>query len=176
MVSIPSNEPLELNAGDTWQWTRDFSDYPSSLWALTYYFRHPDVEEVKSFTGTADGADGFAITVAATATVAYVPGRWSWTARVSYLTTVTTVDRGLVQIHADYADDRNDHRSYNERCLDAIEAVIENRANTDQASWSIEGRSVSRMSIDELWSMRRRFKDAVAREKGMRVGRSVIRM
>ena len=41
--------------------------------------------------------------------------------------------------------------------MDNIEAALENRASVDQSSFSIAGRSLSRMSIDELLTFRDRY-------------------
>ena len=60
------------------------------------------------------------------------------------------------------ANETNDEfvftRSHSKIVLDSIEAVIEGRANMDQSSMSIAGRSLSRMSIDELLTFRDRYK------------------
>ena len=48
--------------------------------------------------------------------------------------------------------------------LDAIEAVIENRATMDQSSMSIAGRSLSRLSIDELLTFRARYRAEYLKE------------
>jgi len=43
MVTIPTNEPSTIIAGDTWQWSRrDLSDYPASSWTLEYYLLKAD--------------------------------------------------------------------------------------------------------------------------------------
>ena len=48
--------------------------------------------------------------------------------------------------------------------LDSLEAVISNRANIDQSSMSIAGRSLSRMSVDELLTFRNRYKAEYLKE------------
>ena len=46
----------------------------------------------------------------------------------------------------------------------AIEATIENRASIDQSSMSIAGRSLSRMTIDELLTLRDRARFETGKE------------
>jgi hypothetical protein len=176
MVSIPSSEPAQLASGDTWQWSKSFTDYPSPTWTLTYYLRRAEDRELRSFTGSADGNGGFDILVPAATTAAYPSGRYDWSARVSAAGVVHTVARGFIDVSADFFDLANDHRTYNQRCLDAIEAVREGRANTDQASFTINDRSVSRMSWDELEDAWHLFRNLVAKERGIKVGRVKIRM
>ena len=48
--------------------------------------------------------------------------------------------------------------------LDGIEAVLENRASQDQMSYSIAGRSLSRMSIDDLLTFRARYRAEYLKE------------
>ena len=48
--------------------------------------------------------------------------------------------------------------------VDAIEAVIENRATMDQSSMSIAGRSLSRLTVDELMTFRDRYKTEYLKE------------
>ena len=55
-------------------------------------------------------------------------------------------------------------RSHANVVLDAIEAVIENRATIDQQSMAIAGRSLSRMSIDDLLNFRNQYKNEYLRE------------
>jgi hypothetical protein len=46
-----------------------------------------------------------------------------------------------------------------EKVLDAIEAVIENRASQDQMSYSIKGTTLSRTPIADLLLLRREYKE-----------------
>ena len=48
--------------------------------------------------------------------------------------------------------------------VDAVEAVLENRASMDQQSMSIAGRSLSRMSITDLMTFRDRYKAEYLKE------------
>ena len=74
---IPTTEPTELRAGDTWKWTRSLSDYPASIWTLTYVLVQAAVQ--KSITASASG-DDFSVSVAKATTAAYAEGLWSWVA------------------------------------------------------------------------------------------------
>jgi len=49
--------------------------------------------------------------------------------------------------------------------LDAIEAVIENRATLDQESYQIGGRSLKRMPIADLMRLRQLYRAEVAGEE-----------
>ena len=48
--------------------------------------------------------------------------------------------------------------SFAKRCLDAIEAVLEGKASEDVANYSIQNRSLSKFSHDELLAARAKYK------------------
>ena len=74
------------------------------------------------------------------------------------------IDDGFLEVIDNYATTTSDIRSHAKVVLDAIEAVIENRATIDQQSMSIAGRSLSRMSIDDLLNFRNQYKNEYLRE------------
>ena len=162
MADIPTNEPLELVAGDRWQWRReDLTDYPaSSSWELSYHFTN--ASHTFSIDAAADG-DHFAVDKAPADTAALNAGTYKWAAYVKLSTTDRQqVDTGtlVVQPNLEGAS-ASDQRTHAEKVLDAIEAVIEGRASKDQASYSIEGRSLSRTPIDELLRLRATYRAEV---------------
>jgi hypothetical protein len=165
------NIPQKLTAGDTWQWDESIAEYPASTWTLTFYFSGPAPFNI---VASPNGAD-FAISVTAIVTADYTAGDYQWVARVSNGTQVTSVDTGQLILLPDLSDVDADHRSFNRRALEALQAVIENRATTDQLSFTIAGRSLTRMSWDELLRAYDRFRLEVASETGDTPGRAFIR-
>jgi len=155
LTTIPLNEPLTLVAGDTVRWDReDLSNYPASIWTLKYYFVKTNEQIV--ITASANG-DYFRVVVAASVTANYPAGIYKWNAYVSKGTERYKVDEGTLEIKADYAAQTTgyDDRSHIKKTLDAIEAVIEGRATQDHLSYSIAGRSIAKISPEELirwWS------------------------
>jgi len=155
LVNIPFNEPLSFVAGDTVKWDReDLSNYPASIWTLKYYFVKTNEQIV--ITASANG-DHFRVVVAASVTANYSVGIYKWNAYVSKGTERYKVDEGTLEIKADYAAQTTgyDSRSHVKKTLDAIEAVIEGRATQDHLSYSIAGRSIAKISPEELirwWS------------------------
>ncbi len=165
------NIPLVLVAGDIWEWVDELPDYLAPTWDLSYFFRGP-----QSFSATAadDGTD-HAISIAAATTANYLPGSYDWSARVTSGTDIHTVGSGRLTVEPNLANAAVDHRSFNVRVTEALQAVIENRATTDQLSMSIAGRSLSRMSWDELLKAYDRFSRLAASERGATPSRTYIR-
>lgn len=167
-MTTPTNEPLELRAGDTWEWRRDdlTADYPADMWTLTYRFKN--AAGGFEVTSTADGSN-FAVSVAASTTAGYAAGTYSWAAQAVNGTTKKTVDTGTLKVlpnlFAGSASTATDQRTHAKKVLDAIEAVIEGRATLDQEEFQIGGRMLKRTSIPHLLKLRSRYLDEVAREQ-----------
>ena len=162
-VNYTTKEPSKLVLGDFWAWRRDdlASDYPVSAYALTYEF-HLDQGGggTKKFTLTATEADDtYYIEAASSSTTSYAIGDYIWEAYItkSSDSNRVMVDSGRTTITENLANTSADLRSHAKKVLDNIEAVLENRASIDQSSLSIAGRSLSRMSIDELLTFRDRY-------------------
>lgn len=165
-MTTPTNEPLELRAGDTWEWRReDLADYPATSWTLTYRFKN----QAGGFevVAAADGA-AHAVTVAAVTTAAFVPGTYAWAAQAVNGTTKRTVDTGTLRVlpnlFAGAAASASDQRTHAKKTLDAVEAVIEGRATLDQSEFQIGGRMLKRMPIADLLRFRAFYKNEVERE------------
>lgn len=168
------NIPQTLTAGDLWTWDESLSDYPATLWTLTFYFRGP---QNFSSVAAADGSD-HVVTIAAATNADYKPGVYDWQARAHLTATPTTVETagtGRLTVEPNLANAAIDHRSFNVRVTEALQAVIEGRATTDQLSMSIAGRSLQRMSWEEILKAYDRFRLAAAAELGDRPGNLFIR-
>lgn len=163
--------PKTLNAGDSWTWTDSDANYPASSWTLAYHFRG---SKNFSLVGVASGDDQvFTATTAVTQDL--LVGDYDWIARAVNGAVSTTLGTGRVRIQPNLANLAGDNRSFNQIVLDSLEAVIKNRATTDQLSLSIAGRSISRMSWQELRDAYDYYKLAVAKEQGKRPSRVLYR-
>ena len=166
-TNYPTSEPNELQLGDFWAWKRtDLStDYPTASYALSYEFNLVDGSTAANFTLTAtESNDEYIIEVSNT--TSYTSGEYNW---VAYITRSSDSARiklseGFTEIQENYATTTSSVRSHAKKVLDAIEAVIENRATMDQSSMSIAGRSLSRLTIDELLQFRDRYKAEYLKE------------
>lgn len=170
-MSIETSVPAELVAGDTWRWTRDLPDYPAGTWALTYYFECPAGEF--SVAATTDGTV-HSVTIAATDTAGYAPGRYRWFARAVSGAIVETVagEEGWLQVTADpAATGKRDWRSDARKMLDAVTATLLGRATSDQLAMSLNGRSISRTPLSELREWKTQLEAEVRTEElGDRAG------
>lgn len=163
----PTSEPNELQLGDLWAWKKtDLSDdYPTASYSLSYEFNLVDGSTAANFTLTATESNDEYI-IETSSTTSYTAGEYNW---VSYITRSSDSARiklseGFTEIQQNYATTTSSVRSHVKKVLDAIEAVIENRATMDQSSMSIAGRSLSRLTVDELMTFRDRYKTEYLKE------------
>src|SRR6266540_4169192 len=135
-MDTPLNEPEELRAGITWEWRREdlSADFPADGgWTLTYFFKKTGATPGNfSLVAVASGKF-FAVTETAANSAARVPGTYTWVGVVVKGAETRQIDEGRVTILPRYDQAANlDDRSHERKVLEAIEAVIENRASATQ--------------------------------------------
>ncbi len=165
-ADIPTTEPGELRAGDTWKWTKTLADYPASApWTLKYRFKNA----AGGFEITASAAgDDYSVTVAAATTTSYASGVYSWIAWVEGGSSEKyTVDTGTCTLTPDYRSSTStaalDDRSHARKTLAAIESWIESKS-PGVAEYEIAGRRMKYIPIADLLKMRQQYKTEVANE------------
>lgn len=184
LTDIAEGEPLALVRGDTWAWKRSDlgSDYPPAGWALSYAARREGSTADEFVITAAESGSDYLVTVDAATTADYAAGIWNWSAHMTRSSdgARVTIGRGQWTIAANLAADDVDTRTYARRTLDAIEAVIEGRASKSDQSYSIAGRSLSRIPLGELLAFRDKFRrevraemEAETRSKSGSVGRTM---
>lgn len=169
--TVPTTEPAQLRAGDTWQWRReDLSDYPASAWTLTYYFR--SAAAYFDVTATADG-DAFEVSVAKATTAAKTAGWYDWFAMVDDGAERYQVDSGRVEVLANVAAAAAyDARTFARKMVDSIEDALESRATADTLDviqTQLDSRGLTR-DRNGLLKLREYFAAEAAREDRARLG------
>lgn len=147
--------PEEFVAGDylAWKNTSLVSDYPVASYALTYDASFKGTKIAITALEDAGPPEAYYVEVGGTVTADYTPGTYVWSAYITDSSDATKriqVDYGTWTIKPNLAVSTADPRSHNEIILDALEATLESRATVDQASYSIAGRSLSRMDVNDL--------------------------
>ena len=157
-IDVATIEPDEFISGDFVTWKITDTDFPASdSWVLTYSFVKSD--ELIELTATASGADHL-IEISGASTAAYSAGKYSWQGRFTKTTQIYTRRSGKTEILPNFATqtDGYDDRSFAKTCLDAIETVLEGKATEDVLSYSIQNRSLSKFSHEELIAARDKYK------------------
>lgn len=167
-ANYPTREPTTLQSGDLWAWKRTdlVTDYPSSVYSLSYIFRREITGERIAISATGS-TDAYTIEVASTTTDDYEAGRYHW---VAYITRTSDsarikIDNGVLEVQPNRSTNNADPRSFAQIALDNIETYLNDPTNLAAASYSIAGRSLSRWNRNDLMVERERMKGEVARER-----------
>jgi hypothetical protein len=162
--------PAQIKAGLTFSHLATLADYPAPAWSLSVVLRGPSVIDL---VAVAEGA-AHRLTAPATETAAYAPGVYAYSVRAASGDDVEEVAAGTVTILADLAQlpAGTDARTENRKALDAIDAVIAQRASLDQQRYRINNRELYRMTPTELFQMRAYFASRVAGEEAKARGKT----
>lgn len=175
--TIAETEPLVLVQGDTVTWKRTdlSSDYPNDKYTLSYEFRSRSPSGSFTITATADASD-YLISVAKATTATYAASDrarnqsgYEWSA---YMTKTTgeriRIDYGTLDVTINLAAQAAgfDGRSHAQKMLDAIVAALEGRADKTELQYTVNGRTIQRMTHDQLIQARVFYAREVARERG----------
>lgn len=158
--NLTNTEAIEIAAGDTVKWSKVFSRYPASAgWALSYSLRNAQQSiEISGSVITPNG-DAFDVLIPATDTAPWVDGYYDYQA---YVTNVSgeryTVEVGRIRVLQNLAVLQNvDNRTHNQKMLDAITAVLENRATGDVDEYSIDNVHLKKIPVKDLEAWRARY-------------------
>lgn len=168
--NAPEGEPSEIVIGDFIQFKRSdlVTDYPNDTHTAEYVARITGggATEIK-LPATAPDATKYLFTVSSVDSAAFVAGYYHWQLEITETASGNriVVDRGEFTAVVDLDVNNVDPRTHAEIMIDKIEAVLQNRADGDLSSYSIAGRSLTKMAPDELLSWRDYYRREFAAEK-----------
>jgi len=148
--------PDTLTVGDRWAWKREdiATDYIPTSYTLTYSFRllsSAATEITLASSVITESSTAYIIEVPSATTASYTKGDYTFQ---EYITNGSSqrvvVNTGFVTVKPNLDADTADPRSHARVVFDALEAMLESRASIDQSSMSIAGRSLSRMTPEEI--------------------------
>ena len=164
MAEPKAYEPEKLTAGVTWKWKKTLSDYPASEWTLTYYLRK-DGATATSFSAAADG-DSYLVTVAAATTAAYASGIYDFIGWVIKGTEKFEVFNSMIEVLPNPTNaSAYDPRSHARKVMELIEAAMEGRVPNGMESYSIGGRSINKIPLNQLRELYEKYKQDVVMEE-----------
>lgn len=156
--NAPEGEPLEIVVGDFLQWKRsDFvADYPSSAYSAEYVARITGGGSNEIKLAGVGSADYYLFTVDSDTSADFEPGYYHWQLEITQTSSGNRiiVDQGDFNAIPDLDDNQADPRIHAEKMITKIETILEGKADSDVSNYSIAGRSISKMSFDELLAAR----------------------
>ena len=166
-TDIPEKEPVTIYKGETVVWNRkDLTDYPVGSYAMSWSARL-ESNGGTAFTATVTEVDDYyKFTLDNSSTGGYTTGDYFWVLKVTQSSDSEEliIDSGKITVKDNYFGSTGDTRSHAKIMLDKIESILEGRADADVSSYSIQGRSLSKISINELLQWRDYYKAEYQKE------------
>jgi len=164
-TNAPEGEPLQVVVGDFIQWKRSdlVSDYPAATHSVEYVARVTagGSGEIK-LLGVGSETE-YLFTVDSDTSSDFSPGYYHWQLEITETSSGNriVVQRGEFEAVVDLDVNGADPRTHSEIMLDKIETILEGKADSDVSNYSIAGRSLTKMTFDELMVARDRYRQEV---------------
>lgn len=179
-ANAPEGSPSEVVVGDFIQWKRSdlVADYPPSEYTATYVARITagGASEIQVEGTNYNSGEAYLFTVDSSTSAAFTAGFYHWQLEIvrNSDSNRVVVDRGSFDIIVDLDADNTDPRTHDEIMLAKIQTILEGRADGDVESYSIQGRSLTKIPIKELMEWERHYRQRVERQRkkeDIRLGR-----
>lgn len=168
-ANAQEGEPYEVVVGDFIQWKRSdlAATYDPDDYTLTYVARITSGGNTEIQVTATDYNGSFLLSVSSADSANFVAGYYHWQAEIIRKSDSSriVVDRGAFTAIVDLDVAGTDPRTHARIMLDKIESLLEGRADGDVSSYSIAGRSLTKMSPAELIEWRDYYRREVAEQK-----------
>jgi hypothetical protein len=164
-ANAPEGEPTEVVVGDFIQWKRSdlVDDYPLAEYSAEYVARITGggANEIKMPATESGGT--YLFTVDSATSADFAPGLYHWQLEVTQTSSGNriVVDIGDFTAIPDMDNNQADPRIHAEIMVDKIESLLAGKADSDVASYSIAGRSLTKLSFQELLDARDHYRREV---------------
>jgi len=162
-------QPETIVIGDYLLWKRTdlVDDYPLADYSMEYVARITGggATEIKVAATETGGTYVFEVDSATSAT--YVAGFYHWQLEATQTATGNRVvlERGTFTAVVDLDVNNTDPRTHAEIMITKIESILQGKADADVASYSINGRSLTKMSFEDLINARDFYRKEYAKER-----------
>lgn len=164
--NAPEGEPLQIVVGDFLQWkkTQIASDYPTATHSAEYVARITAGGSSEIKLAAIERDTYYLFQVDSVTSADFDAGFYHWQLEVTETASGNriVVERGEFEAIVDLDINGTDPRPHAEIMLDKIESLLEGRADGDVSTYSIAGRSITKMSPEELLQWRDYYRREVA--------------
>lgn len=176
-ANAPTGVPTEVVVGDFVQFkiTQFSEDYSNSLFTMRFVARISTGGSTEIKVDATSLGDDYLFAVPSSTSANYSVGDYHYQLEIERNSDNERiiVDRGQIKVSTDF-DNQVDPRHHAEIMLGKIEGILEGKADSDVSSYSIAGRSLTKLSPDELVQWRdyyRREVSAIKRKEAIKHGR-----
>lgn len=156
-ANAPVGVPDELFVGDFVQFkiTEFSNDYDNSLFTMKLVARISTGANTEISITASASDDDYLFSVASATSANFTVGDYHYQIEIERDSDNQRIvlDRGVLKVSTDY-DNNVDPRHHSEIMLTKIESILEGKADSDVSSYSIQGRSLTKLGIEELLEWR----------------------
>ena len=167
--NAPEGEPLKIVVGDFIQWKKTAlaESYPPASYSAEYVARVAAGASGEIKLAAIERPDYYLFQATSLVSEAFVPGFYHWQLEVTQTSSGNrlVVETGEFEAVADLDNNGADPRTHSEIMLSKIESLLVGRADKDVSSYSIQGRSISKMTISDLLQWRDYYRKEVVKER-----------
>lgn len=167
VANAPTTEPERFSIGDFVQWKREdiVGDYPVATHSATWIARLASGTSTEITVNATEASTYYLFTIASADSASFSEGHYHWQLEITETSSGNriVIDTGTLDIHYDL-DNNVDPRSHAQIMIDKIESILQGKADADVASYSINGRSLTKMSFEDLISARDFYRKEYAKE------------
>lgn len=168
-ANAPEGEPTEVVVGDFVQWKRSdlVADYPVATHSAEYVARITGGGSTEHKIAATENADYYLFTLTSAESALYDAGLYHWQLEITQTSSGNriVVDIGDFEFIPDMDDNQADPRIHAEKMLTKIESLLEGKADSDVSSYSIAGRSLTKLSFQELVDARDYYRKEIVKHK-----------
>lgn len=165
----PEGEPLKVVVGDFIQWKKTAlaESYPPALYSANYVARITGGGSTEIQIPAVERTNYYLFTASSATSASFEPGFYHWQLEITQTSSNNrvVVERGEFEAIQDLDVNGADPRTHAEIMLDKIESLLQGRADKDVSSYSIQGRSIAKMSIVDLLQWRDYYRKEVLKER-----------
>ena len=158
-ANATEGEPTQIVTGDFVQWKVSglVDDYPTDAYTSSFIAR-PTSGGSNEISVTATGqTTHYLYTISSTDSASFAKGEYSWQLKITRNSdsSQVVVNQGNLEVLANISTSTSDTRSHSEIMV----------SNSDVSSYSIAGRSLTKLSFQELQDARTFYRGEVTREQ-----------
>ena len=165
VANAPTTEPERFTIGDFVQWKREdiVGDYPVATHSATWIARLASGTSTEITVNATEASTYYLFTIASADSASFSEGHYHWQLEITETSSGNrlVIERGEFEAIPDLDVNQSDPRTHADIMLAKIETILEGKADSDVGSYSIAGRSLTKMSFDELMVARDRYKREV---------------
>ena len=168
-ANAPEGEPTEIVVGDFIQWKRSdlVADYPVATHSAEYVARITGGGSSEIKLAATENTDYYLFTVDSATSADFDVGLYHWQLEITQTSSGNriVVDIGDFEAIPDMDNNQADPRIHAEKMVAKIESLLEGKADSDVSSYSIAGRSLTKLSFQELVDARDYYRREVVKHK-----------